>query len=351
MTTCLLVVCSNSDLLSNIYSVSADASPNRRAPRHLRAVGALTALVLLSGVAAAYQLGVRGHRTPSFREGGDFLTSKHFPTPGEDGVPYPYGDASATTAPGSSTTSAGPSSPTTSGRGARPVAPATTASPATPTSTATPTAPVRPALGTYSYALSGTEGATGFGSRAYPATGTVVVHADPSVRADELVHDVRLSDQHEEREIVRYSASGLAFSFEGGSITFGPGTQTSQATYAPLMVQIPFPLRTGAQASGTSAALSGSKTERVERWTAKVVGQQPLTVLGQPHATWVVDVQRTTTSGGAEHVDRYRRYWYDPALGVWVKWTERFHGSRNMLVDFTYDTTYTATLTAVAPAR
>ena len=313
-------------------------------------MGAVTAVVLVLGLGAAYQLGVRGHRKPSFREGGDFLTADDVPTPGVNGVPYPYGDASATTDPGSSTTAAttlltaGGSSTT-----------ATTGPPSSTPTTADPNAalvaPVRPTVGTYTYALSGTEGATGFGSRGYPATGTDVVHADPTVRADELVHDLRLSDQHEEREVLRYGPQGIAFSFEGGSITFGPGTQTSQATYSPLMVQIPFPLRAGAQASGTSSALSGSTTERVERWTAKVVGQQVLTVLGEQHVTWVVDLQRNTTSKGAEQVDRFRRYWFDPALGVWVKWTERFHASRDLLVDFTYDTTYTATLTGFTPAR
>jgi hypothetical protein len=313
-------------------------------------VGVLAAVVLLVGVAAAYQLGVRGHRPPRFREGGDFLTSKEIPVPGQDGVPYPYGDASATTAPGTST-------PSTATSAAAPVARPSTSVTAGSTSAATPNpdtalvTPTRPAAGTYTYALSGTEGATGFGSRSYPAAATDVVHPDPSVRSDELVHDLRLSDQHEEREVVRYSPQGLAFSFEGGSITFGPGTQTSQATYSPLMVQIPFPLRAGAQASGSSAARSSSSTERVERWTAKVVGQQVLDVLGQQHTTWVVDVQRTTTSQGAEQVDRFRRYWYDPALGVWVRWTERFHGSRDLLIDFTYDTTYTASLTGFAPAR
>jgi hypothetical protein len=333
--------------------VSQSASTNLRRPRGIRTVGALAAVVLAGGVAAAYQLGIRGHGDPSFRQGGEFLSADDdIPTPGVDGTPYPYGDVTApstTAAPAPevpmSTASAAPAPTPTTRPAATPAAgaggPATTALPATP---------VPPATGVYTYAVQGTEGATAFGSRSYPSTATVVVHHDPSVRQDELVHDLRLSDQHGEREIIRYTPQGVAFSFEGGSITFGPGTQTSQATYSPLMVQVPFPLRAGAAAAGSSAAKSGTTVQRTEDWTAKVVGQEVLDVLGQPRTTWVIDVQRRTPPGGAEQVDRFRRYWYDPALGTWVRWTERFHASRDMIVDFTYDTTYTATLTGFRPA-
>jgi hypothetical protein len=314
-------------------------------------VAVLAAFVLVAGIGAAYQLGVRAHRAPSFAKGGAFLSAGDIQTPGVNGVPFPYGDATATTAAGAATTAAGS---VTASPGTTVAHPAVTTAPIASTTTIDPNAalvtPNKPAVGTYTYALDGTEGATGFGSRGYPARGTDVIHADRTVRSDELVHDLRLSDQHEEREVVRYSPQGLAFSFEGGSITFGPGTQTSQATYAPLMVQVPFPLRAGAQASGSSAAKDGASTARVEDWTTKVVGQEVLTVLGQRHTTWVIDIQRTTTPGGSEHVNRFRRYWYDPALGVWVKWTERFHASRDLLVDFSYDTNYTATLVGFAPA-
>ena len=305
----------------------------------LRVVGALTAVVLVGGLAAAYQLGVRAHRDPSFDQGGAFLSAEDFTTPGVDGAPFPYGDATATTVASAS----GSVPPTT-------IASSSPMTTQAPTTTAVDlTTPHLAPTGTYTYAVSGTEGATALGSRSYPATASLVVHGDPGIRKDELVHDLRLSDQHEEREIVRYSPTGIAFSFEGGAITFGPGTQTSQANYSPLMVQIPFPLQVGATASGASAAKDGGKVARTEDWTAKVVGQEILDVLGQQRTTWVVDLQRQTKPGGAEQVNRFRRYWYDPVLGTWVKWTERFHASRDMLVDFTYDTTYTATLTGFVP--
>ncbi|MDQ2650955.1 MAG: hypothetical protein M3Z03_15565, partial [Actinomycetota bacterium] len=213
------------------------------------------------------------------------------------------------------------------------------------------TSPRPPALGSYTYAVSGSESVTGFGGRGYPAQATIAVHRDPSIGPDELVHDVKLSDQHEERQIIRYDASGIAFTFEGGAITFGPGTQTSQGHYDPPMVQVPFPLQAGASATATSPVKDpGGSVSRTEQWTSKVVGQETLDVLGQPRTTWVIDLQRNTTPGGPEQVDRFKRYWYDPELGVWVKWVERFHAARNMVVSFNYDTEYTATLTGFRPA-
>lgn len=307
----------------------------------LKLVAALAAVVLVSGVAAAYQLAVRAQRDPSFSTGGAFLEAEDFATPGVDGVPFPYGDA--TSAPSVGTEAEGQAVASDAGG----AAPSTAAD--APTTTSTPTTPTLPATGTYTYALSGREGATAFGTRSYPSEGAVVIHGDPSIRSDELVHDLKLSDQHEEREIIRYTPAGIAFSFEGGAITFGPGTQTSQATYDPLMVQIPFPLQHGASASGSSAAKDGGSTSRTEDWTAQVVGQEALDVLGTTRTTWVIDVQRRTKPGGAEQVDRFRRYWYDPVIGTWVRWTERFRASRDMVVDFSYDTDYTATLTGFTP--
>ena len=324
-----------------------------RPPRFLRPVGALAALSLLGGVAAAYQLEVRADRPPSFDQGGEFLDA--LPVAGNDGRPYPYGDTAAAVA--TTTTAAvavdaapaattGPSGTTPAApveQGAAPDGPAPTA----PTATAAATAPL-PATGVYTYAVTGTEAASGFGSRAFPPQATLVVHADPSVPAGSLVHDLHLSDQHEERSIVAYGAGGAAYTYEAGSVTFGPGTQTSQGSYDPPMVQIPWPLADGASASGSSAARDGGgNVTRTEVWTTTVVGREVLDVLGTPTETWVVDIQRD--ADGAEKVDRFRRYWYDPTRGIVVQWTERFHGERAMLVTFTFDSDYTATLTGFTP--
>ena len=328
--------------------MSPSASPIRRPPFFRTALTGVV-VVLLAGLAGAYQVGVRANRAPTFDEGGAFLAATDLPRAGDEGRPYPYGDAWATTATSATlpSSTAPPSSTTPAARPSASVVPTVTTQP----SPDVRSRPRPPATGTYTYAVSGTEAATGFGSRTYPERATVVVHHGDRTRDDELVLDLRLSGQHEEREILRYSPSGVAFAFEGGSVTFGPGTQTSQASYDPLMVQIPFPLAVGASAKGASSARDASgNVARVETWTSKVVREETITVLGRARTVWVVDVQRNTGSGATEQVDRYRRYWYDPALGTWVKWSERFHGARRMVLDFTYDTTYTATLVGFTPA-
>lgn len=80
-----------------------------------------------------------------------------------------------------------------------------------------------------------------------------------------------------------------------------------------------------------------------------MVGRETLTILGERRETWVVDLQRTTAPGSSEQVDRLRRYWYDPVLGTWVEWAERFHGRRNVVLTFSYDAEYTATLSGFTP--
>lgn len=316
----------------------------------VRVVAALAVFSLSGGVAAAYQVGVRAKRPPSFTVGGEFDAGR-FPAPGVNGRGYPYGNVLQNLGPSAVPAgAAGPVATPGAGTGTGTVTP-TTLPATTPLPFDLLATPRPPAVGTYTYAVKGSEGATGFGGRGFPAQATVVVHGDPSVQADELVHDLELSDQHEERTIIRYGPTGLAFTYEGGTITFGPGTQTSQGFYAPPMTQIPFPLTATASAGATSPVTSpGGAVSRTEVWAAKVVGQETIEVLGQPRATWVIDLQRKTTPGGPEQVDRFRRYWFDPEVGTWVKWTERFHAARNLVVAFTYDAEYTATLTSFTPA-
>lgn len=321
-------------------------------PRSVRALWLATLVLLVLSGAGLYQVAVRSRRPPSFDRGGPFAASA-LPTAGSMGRPYPYGNAipeppAAEPSPAVAPTTAPPTA--TPQNTPATTAPATSAT-TRPTATSPPVAPVLPTGGTYAYAVSGSEQSTGFGSRTLPGTATIVVHGDPSVGSDELVHDLRLSGQHEEREVIRYSSKGLAFTFEGGSITFPPVTQTSQASYQPEMVHVPWPLTAGTSVSGSSAAREGSgATSRTERWTTRVVGRETITVLGQARDTWVVEIQRNTEPGSAEQVDRWRRYWYDPALGIWVKWQERFHAQRNLLLTFSYDATYTAQLTSFTPA-
>jgi hypothetical protein len=213
-----------------------------------------------------------------------------------------------------------------------------------------PPAPNRPALGKYTYNVDGEESATGFGSRRFPNQMTTVVHGGEGLKPDELVFDLTYSDQHKEREIVAYRGDGVAFTFEGGQVSFGPGTQTSQADYDPPMVQIPWPLEPGATRTGTTKAKqSDGSVARTEDWTAKVIGVESVPAPGGTVDAWKVQVDRKTQAGSSETLARQRIYWYDPGRGIWVKVAETVHGERKAAVTFTYDSKLTATLAGFTP--
>jgi hypothetical protein len=175
---------------------------------------------------------------------------------------------------------------------------------------------------------------------------TTVVHGDPGLKPDQVVADLRYSDSHEEREIIGYRSDGIYFDFEGGSVTFGPRTETSEADYVPPILQIPKPLAAGASRSGTTEAKTASgSVNRTEDWTVKVLGQEPLTVAGATVQAWKVQVDRKTRPGSADQVTRQRVYWYDPGRALWVKFAETFHGERKIFGgSFTFDYQLTATL-------
>jgi hypothetical protein len=246
---------------------------------------------------------------------------------------------------------AGGSSPTTSTTAPGP-APAPTSESASPPSAPSAPGVHLPAEGTYRYTVTGDEAASGFGSRAYPAEMSASVHGGDGVAADETVLDLHFSDDHEERLVLAVEGSGLVARYEGGSITFGPGTQTSQADYRPPMLLVPTDSGQrprGSVTKGSSEAHDGDSVSRVEDWTVTSLGTETIDVLGHPTETWVVKTERQSRPDSAEQVHRVRTAWYDPARGIWVRWTEKFDGYRTTFgVKFSYRSDYTATLAGVA---
>ena len=212
--------------------------------------------------------------------------------------------------------------------------------------------PAPPALGTYTFAVNGTEAASIVGSRPFSSQMTLVAHRRGGVGADQVVLDQEFSAQHEEREIARYGEDGIVLTDEAGSLSFGLVTQTSDVSYEPPMGQIPFPLAAGTSRSGTSTARERSGgVARVDDWSTRVVGQATLTVAGQRAQTWVVLFERRSRPGGNEQVTQTTRYWFDPGRGMSVRWEETIHGERNSpLIRGTYDAHYTATLNGFRPA-
>lgn len=161
-----------------------------------------------------------------------------------------------------------------------------------------------------------------------------------------MVVDYAFSPDHSERTIVGAVAGGVGLVFEGGAVTFGLMTQSSQAEYSPAIVEVPLPLAVGATRSGATVATNaGGGGTRTEDWTTKVIRQETITVAGRSIQAWVVTVDRQTRPGSADQVTRSRTYWYDPASRMWVRWQERFEGSRTLLgLEFGFRASYEATL-------
>jgi hypothetical protein len=348
-----------------------------RRPALLKILTGVIAVALVAAGVIAYQITHRG--APSFRKGGEFaagLSPTTSATTAQGSVsPAPAPDPSTTTVPPSSapatTASTIPSTTATTRR----VAPATTATTraavrttattarpasnlAAPGTSATtvaspsqPAGPRLPAFGTYTYAVDGTEGASVVGTRRYPDRMTMVAHGAPGLAPDQVVFDLRYSDQHEEREIVSFKDDGVYFDFEGGSVTFGPRTETSETDYEPPMLQIPKPLQAGVSRSATVQAKNANgSVVRTEDVQVTVVGEETITAAGASVATWKVEVKRTFRPGSSEQGTRNRTYWFDPARSLWVKFTEQFHGERRTgAFDFTYDSNLTATLAEFQP--
>ena len=174
----------------------------------------------------------------------------------------------------------------------------------------------------------------------------MVVHAGAGVEADQLVFDLTYSDKHAERQIVGFRNDGIYFDFEGGSVTFGPRTETSQADYEPSLLQIPLPLQPGLSRSGVSRAKGADgKVSRIEDWKATVLGQEAVTIAGATVNAWKVELQRKFRPGHPDQGFRNKTMWFDPARNMWVKFVEVLHAERHTAgFSFTYDSNVTAVL-------
>ncbi|MBV8303882.1 MAG: hypothetical protein JOZ04_06705 [Acidimicrobiia bacterium] len=300
--------------------------------------------LLLADAAAAYQVGVREKRPPSFRRGGRFVEAG----PGPAGVDAP-GDTTTTTAAVAASDFGTAASSTSATTGRRSSSTATRG----PTTTATAAlaaagSPVPgngpPATGTYTWATSGTESVSGFGSRSFPPTMTMVAHRDPGLAPDETVLDTTYSSNHTEREILGIQNDGIYFDYEAGQVRFGPMAQSNQGDYKPPMLQVPFPLAAGVVRTGTTQVLaSDGSVERTEHWTVRVIDQETIEIAGRPVLTWKVTVDRQG-QGSNQSVTRSRTLWFYPPGHLWVKYTEQMHGEQNYGITFTYDENVTATL-------
>jgi hypothetical protein len=304
----------------------------------------LAVLAVLQG-GVVYQLDVRSHRPPTFLRGGGFNEATG---PGAGPVGATPATPAPTIAPTTAAGIAAGGAPTSVLGGAAHAGPPRPALPGP----GTPAAAAVPRLGTYTWTVSGTETATGFGSRSFPNQMTMVAHSGNGLGPGQVVLDLTYSSDHTEREILDRVASGLAFDFEGGQVTFGGVAQNNQGDYRPPMVQVPTQLVPGQTVSGSSQVIaSDGSTERTEDWTVHVVDQETVTAAGQAVPTWKVTIDRTSRPGSSQKITRSRTYWYDPARALWVRYTEREHGEQPYgPFTFTYDDNVTATLSSFQPS-
>ncbi|HVW31889.1 MAG TPA: hypothetical protein VHL53_05060 [Acidimicrobiia bacterium] len=343
----------------------------------------MSSITLLIAGVVGYKLTHKG--PPSFRRGGTFAIAGG---PTSSTATSATAETTATTAAAagdptvSSVTTGAPGAPATTATTARKAAGATAttatsgpgavtpttraASGPSPTPTPSATGPARPApapepatftpggkpaLGTYTWTVDGTEGASFVGNRKFPDKMSMVVHAGQGLKPDQLVMDLTYSDKHAEREIVGFRSDGIYFDFEGGSVTFGPRTETSQADYEPPILEIPSTLQAGFTRSGvTQAKGANGSVSRTEDWKTTVVGQEPVNVAGTTVNAWKVTVERKIRPGTADQGFRNRTMWFDPARNMWVKFVEVFHGERHTFgTSFSYDSNATAVLASFTP--
>jgi len=324
---------------------------NRRPGKALTAALAGAQVVLLAGGAfGAARIGGQSHRLPTFAVGGAFLRDGR---PAGTPDPVSRGLTASAAAPAYTSTSSAAPGPSVSADSAvaSPARAAATASPVGRPHVSNASGPILPAAGTYTYSISGQESSTGFGARSFPSTMSIDVHRGSGLPANQVVLDITFSSQHQEREILQYDQRGISMVYEAGAVTFGPMTQTNQATYVPAMVQMPLPDEAGALASGTSAARnSDGSTDRIEDWTTSVQGIEAVQTQSGYRQCPVIRIERRTRPGSADQETRRVSYRYDPGLGIWDRWTVLMHAQRSYVgFTFTYDENFTATLSEFQP--
>jgi hypothetical protein len=304
-----------------------------------RAIGALVVALLLGNGVAWYQLEVKAGRPPAFSRGGSFASGA------AAAAELPSTSTTTTSAPPGDVTTAVPAPVVTTPTTAIP-APANSYAPShvTAVSAGAPArAGVVPALGTYTWKVVGSEGATGFGKRTLPETATIVAHAGEQ---GQVVLDTTYSEDHQERLIVGDQGGSLVATYEGGQVRFGPMTQTNSGTYQPGMAYVPADLRAGAVTRGTTKVLDDKgAVQRTESWTLTVVQRTTIPVIGVPTQVWELVLERQTAAGSGQQVHRVRREWFDPNRHSVVRYRDTMHGQQRYGgVTFTFDSDLTADL-------
>src|SRR5581483_10783845 len=139
-------------------------------------------------------------------------------------------------------------------------------------------------------------------------------------------YDLRLypgsPNKHDERHIYRYTTGGVQLGYEQATVTCGGVKQSSTVNYSPDQLRVPAKLTVG-----ETWRDHGGDNARTESGSAKIVGTTTLSFGGTSYETYVIDTHLTMT--GSESGSRTQRWWWSPALGMPLKWTESLSGKRS----------------------
>ncbi len=220
----------------------------------------------------------------------------------------------------------------------------------------TGSAPPFPTLGRYVYDVQGSESASFSGSRSFSSEMAMTIHRETDqqtlqLESDELIFDLELDSNHQEREVVAYRKDGIGFTFESAVVTIGNTTRNSGVTYSPALLQIPIPVTDGDSRNGSSRSIGPNGTEiGIEDWTVDVRGTEQINAMGETVDTLVVAFESKTRPGYDETTTRSRTYWFSPERSIWVKFTERLiRTTGSGLTRMSYNSGYTAILSRIEP--
>jgi len=198
--------------------------------------------------------------------------------------------------------------------------------------------PMRPAAGTFTYAVDGSEATTGIGSRKLPGAMTMTVRGGP----DQLTVDLAFGANHTEHEVLTVGADLIGMRSSTITATFGPVTRTIAGNNDDPIGRLALPLSPSRARSGTSQVRdTDGNVLRTEDWKVVDAGSETVTVGGTSTTAWVITLDRKSRPDASESVTETRKAWFDATRRVWVKWQTEFHSQKGVTA---YDLNYTATL-------
>jgi hypothetical protein len=273
--------------------------------------------------------GATGGKTPAkgkLKNGGT-----HASTLGVGGRAASHGSNQGSTTPGGTTSGHGP----VGGNSGSP----------TPTSSGSSNSLVTPRTGVYTLAVSGSESAK-FGPitgchNGFPSRATLDVHHATGESPSSYDFDMRLypnqANKHDERHIYKYSKDAMILTYEQETVTCSGVKQSTSVSYSPAQTRVQLPL-----AVGNSWHNHGGGSSRTETGTSNVVKRTSLQVAGTSYQVYEIVTKLTMT--GSETGERDQTWWYSPALGVPLKFSETLNGKRS---GAKYAESYTASVIGI----